>query len=140
MSFTIKVRGAGGLILTHYECPEHGLFEATVQRDESGDPPAEVPCPEEERDQWPDCRGERRVNVCGLTAEWRPTAPAIKPCYGYAAVRGKDEDRPPGMLDTRMLGEGASYKEWRAVQDKARQERRHKKLIEKGLKTRRVQV
>lgn len=58
-----------------------------------------------------------------------------------AAIRGGDmKDRPPGMLSTRSLGEGGSMKDWKAAQNKLREERRHQKMIKLGLHSPRVQV
>jgi hypothetical protein len=57
-----------------------------------------------------------------------------------AAVRGGDTERRPGMLDTRPLAEGMPMTEWRKVQDKYREERRHQQLVAKGLKSKRIQT
>lgn len=48
MSFTIKVRGGRGPMCAEYRCEEHGVFEATVDRDANGDPLATAPCPADE--------------------------------------------------------------------------------------------
>lgn len=142
MTFIVKHRPSPGApMIADYECPEHGGLTLQVRRDEHGDPPAEVPCPLDIEAPWPDCRGERSVEVCGLTAEWRISAPAPKRASAaVTAVRGKDHDIRPSTVSTQLLGDGASYGEWRRSQDAARQERRHHQLIERGLKTRRVQV
>ncbi len=129
MTWTVKARQhvTGSLMAAEYECPHHGRFEVTVERDANGDPPAVVACP---------------ILRCDRMSPWRISAPQLKrlsvPCF--AEVRGGDTERRPGMLDTRPLAEGMSTKDWKAAQAAARQERRHHKLIERGLKTRRVQV
>lgn len=178
MTWTIKPRPhvAGSPILAEYECPVHGRFERTVERDVDGNPPIESECPganmchrccirppayecTERRATWrtvcepcfqTDVRSRylyvppdgRLIVNCGLTSPWRISAPKTKrdsvPCY--AEVRGGDTERRPGMLDTRPLAEGMPRKEWQAKQRAAREERRHHQLIERGLKTKRVQV
>lgn len=125
MSFTIKVRG-GGLLAAEYYCPEHERFDATVERDEKGDPPPTQPCP-----------------ACGAIAEHVVSAPKprILTVPVTAAVRGGDmKERPPGMLDTRPLAEGQKYTEWKKDQDKQRASRRFDELVKKGLATKRIQV
>ena len=142
MTWTIKARPhvAGAPMLADYECPVHGVFEAQVQRDENGNPPTGQPCPVSVG-----CDNEACVEehaLCSFPASWRISAPSIArdsvPCF--AAVRGGDTERRPGMLDTRPLAEGQPVSEWRAKQAEAQRERRHHELIRKGLKTKRVQV
>lgn len=165
MTWTIKQRPRPNApMLAEYECPVHGRFELLVERDTAGDPPSEVVCPFK---SWSVAGGNKEyasyeaaaevaieagygdpatasyeTQWCGDTCPWRISAPSLKrdtvPCY--AAARGGDTDRRPGMLDTRSLAEGGSVKEWKAKQQAARHERRHHELIKKGLKTRRVQV
>jgi len=150
MTWTIKQRPhvAGAPMTADYECPVHGRFEALVERDANGDPPSVVYCsaivngrpdpsccPHDAPCEW-------HAWECLLLSPWRISAPSLKrdsvPCY--AAVRGGDTERRPGMLDTRPLAEGMPVKEWKAKQKAAQQERRHHQLIKRGLKTRRVQV
>ena len=121
MTWTLKTRGdSTAPILSEYDCPSCGIFEAIMTRDDD-----HAPCP-----------------GCAESAPWCFSAPKTKvdsmPCT--AVVRGKDEDRRPGMLDTRPLADGMSMKDWRKVQDGHRRERRHQQLIKRGLKQRRVQV
>lgn len=144
MTWTIKQRPhlAGAPMLADYECPEHGVFEAQVQRDENGDPPAMANCLlTESFVRMNDGTGWHPV-PCGRRSPWRISAPSLKrdsiPCF--AAVRGGDSERRPGMLDTRPLAEGMPVKEWKAKQADATRERRYHQLIAKGLKTKRVQV
>lgn len=142
MTFTIKTRGAGGPMIAEYWCENHGRIEKLVQRDEKGDPPEFVRC-----DAYLDTGGviEARYGIephCDQVCELVISAPQTKkdsvPCY--AAVRGGDmKDRPPGMLDTRPLAEGMPMSEWKQLQKKHSEERRHKQLIERGLKTKRIQ-
>lgn len=136
MAFTVKTRGAGGMMVAEYLCPVHGRFEELVERDGNGDAPPTRVCMETTG------RTERFHHFCGQISQFAISAPRPKVLSVpvYAAQRGGDmKERPPGMLDTRPLAEGMPLAEWKKVQQKHAQERRHKQLIEKGLKTRRVQ-
>lgn len=108
-------------MLSEFECPDCGVFEELIAK----------PVPDEH-----DCP------TCGALSPWVMSAPKPKvlsvPCY--AVQRGGDTERRPGMLDTRPLAEGMPMKEWRALQDKGRQERRHQQLVKKGIKQKRIQV
>lgn len=136
MTYTIRVRGAVNQPkVLEFECPVHGRFEATVP---SGT--AEVPCPislYEDGDCCHDCAG-----FCELPSPWAISAPKPRnlTVLPTAVVKGGDTDRRPGMLDTRPLAEGQSYSEWKKVQGKGREERRHQMLVSKGIKQKRIQV
>lgn len=141
MTWTIKAHPPTfAPMCAEYECPVHGRFEATVSRDENGDPPIGQPCPAPVGCDDEGCTEEHAP--CAFPSSWRISAPQLKrdsiPCF--AAVRGGDTERRPGMLDTRPLAEGMPVKEWKAKQAEATKERRHHQLIAKGLKTKRVQV
>ena len=141
MTFVVKVRGAGGLVVAEYECPFHGRFEATVKRDERGDAPEAQPCPayvapldDYEPSEPPEC---------AEPSPWRISAPAqrVWSVPAYAASTGGDmKERPPGMLDTRPLAEGMPYTEWKRKQDDARRARRHDQLTQMGVLKKRIQV
>lgn len=78
MTWKLKLRSnPGSPIAAEYECPEHGMFTATVGRDDSGDPPAEVACSCEIVEDAP-CPVKHVIRVavfyCGLTSPWRPSA------------------------------------------------------------------
>lgn len=145
MTFTIRIRGAGGLVVADYRCPVHGVFEATVQRDENGDPPSHQSCPE---DAYADKVGEACDEwKCGRASAWTPSAPRplvdSKPCF--AAVRGGDirdnEKRPPNQLDTRKLADGRqTYTQWKAEQRENTRRRRHEQLVKAGIVPRKVTV
>jgi hypothetical protein len=145
MTYTVKTRGAGGLVVAEYLCPEHGRFEAMVQRDENGDPPAEQPCPFiiAERERWDEGRHEDEDTLCEDPSPWTISAPkqkvlTVKPT---AAVRGGDmKERPPWMLDTRPLAEGMKYSEWKKKQADLSRTRRHKQLVDKGVIPKKVIV
>lgn len=97
------------MILSDYLCPfcDHS-FEAMV---ESPAPDYEA-CPS-----------------CTEPASWAPS-----PIHGRVKVgevtRGTVDKAPPGAMDTRLLGEGMSMKEWKAGRDKWRTEERRKILKE----------
>lgn len=143
MTFTIKTRGAGGPMIAEYICESHGRIERTVDREANGDPPERVQCGE-----YLDTGGviEARYGIVPYCDRWcelaiSAVAPKVLSVPVTATVRGGDmKERPPGMLDTRPLADGMPMSEWRKVQKKHQEERRHKELIEKGLKTRKVQV
>jgi hypothetical protein len=139
VTYIVKTRGAGGLLVAEYNCPEHGVFEATVTRDANGDAPDTFPCPAE--DDYDD--GYAPDGPCSYPATWCISAPSMRiwsvPCF--AATRGGDmTDRPPGMLDTRPLSEGMSMTEWKKKQRDAQRTRRHKMLVDKGLIQKKVIV
>lgn len=104
MTYTIRIRSAGGVTVQSYVCPDHGEFDTTVARDAKGNPPPIHPCPD------PDCR---------RPSPWRISAPAGRVSQ-MSFVRGKSDERPAGhvMLDTRPLADGMSRKEWDAKQAK----------------------
>lgn len=142
MTFIVKTRGAGGLFMAEYICPIHGRFERVVERDNGGAPSA-MQCTA--LIGYGIDLGYDESGVAVACGQWSPyaiSAPKTKvdsmPCT--AVVRGGDmKERPPGMLDTRPLAEGMPMSEWRKVQKKHQEERRHHQLIAKGLKTKRIQ-
>jgi hypothetical protein len=144
MAFTIKHRPASGApMMAEYLCPEHGRFEQLVARDEKGDPPATHVCAQSLFvDSATDCCEDHAgtcPEVCPLVIGASKGKADSMPAR--AVTRGGDmKERPPGMLDTRPLAEGMPMSEWKKLQKKQADERRHHKLIERGLKTKRVQV
>jgi hypothetical protein len=98
MTWSLKVRGGNRApMLADYVCPEHGLFEVVVARDELGDPPAEHFCPLELEDG----------NTCGRASEWTISAPTIRHPAFLSCHRGKADEKPnPYVLDTEPLADG----------------------------------
>lgn len=146
MTFRIKTRGAGGLIVAEYECSLHGRFEVTAQRDANGDAPATEPCPvllwcyAHDVLGCSDCLPR---SVCNEPSSWTISAPKTKvlSVVPTAAVRGGDmKERPPWMLDTRPLAEGMKHSEWKAKQRELTRARRHQQLIDKGVISKKVIV
>jgi hypothetical protein len=112
MTWVLKTRGAGGLMLADYECPVHGMFEATVYRDANGDPPATfADCPVIVDQDW--------QLPCVETCEWRP-APVRGRVKLGEMQQGRVCEYPAAehMLDTRPLADGMPYDEWKAKQNK----------------------
>lgn len=107
MTFRIKVRGGAGPVLADFRCPEHGVFEATVPRDQSDD----APCP-----------------TCGTSSPWSPSA-VLGRVQEVSAVQGKWAPKPNKYaMDTTSLGEGQTYKEWRAGRRKLWEEKRNERM------------
>lgn len=122
MTFTIRIRGATNApMVAEYECPEHGRFEEVVPRDDQGNPPDWIECPHDDPDY-----AEHVEYPCRYRAEWRISAPhgSVKQ---FEVVRGGvAKPDSPMYLDTRELGNGMPYSEWRAKRDKVYEERRWK--------------
>lgn len=77
---------------------------------------------------------EVECEFCGGRAVWVPF-PIMGRVKVGEVVRGKSDERPPGMLDTRPLAEGMSRSEWDQMQAKVTRDRnwkRGKKVIDGG--------
>lgn len=117
MTFTIKVRTSPGALMTaDYECPVHGRFEATVARDDRGDPPAEELC------------GAHTGIFCGRVSPWRISCPPVHTQFVISASQGKSDPKPHrDAMDTRLIAEGQKNK-FRSQRKKLREERRHARV------------
>jgi hypothetical protein len=118
MPFVIKTRGARGPMVAEYLCPLHGRFEATVDRDEHGDPPATLKCPavdttlgwevEYSHAQAPALPPEMPCPIDD--AEHVISAARLKfPFFKGAVFRGngRPEEQPsPTYMDTEPLADG----------------------------------
>ena len=67
---------------------------------------------------------EKRADVpretaceCGGVAQRCISAPGLK-FQNFSVDRGKSDERPPGVMDTRPLAEGMPLSEWRAKRRK----------------------
>jgi hypothetical protein len=132
--FRIKVRTSPGAPMTaDYECPVHGRFEATVERDDVGDPPTETACPhrvEPRSFALFGVHGEERARlfVCGKPSPWRISCPPVHTQFVVTASHGKSAAKPhPETMDTRMLAEGRKN-EFRKQRKKLKEERRHRRV------------
>jgi hypothetical protein len=123
VTYTVKTRGARGLMLAEYECPDHGLIERLVRRDENGDPPAVFYCTEK-------LCGDNTCSHDMCTCD-RPSPHVMSAVHGRVKIaevqRGKSDERPPWALNTEALADGMPMKEWRALQDKKDRDWRIKK-------------
>lgn len=126
MTYVVKVRGAGGLVVAEYECPEHGRFTATLHREANGDPPevqcchvaiARCTCVHPDDTCGPDC-----IDECGIAAPWRPSSVRGWVKRGEVARGKSDVQEQPTWMSTRELGEGMPLDEWEAKRDKAWEE------------------
>lgn len=122
MTWILKRRpNPGSRIVAYYECPDCGIFAATVERDGAGDPPDEMPCPADVL-TWAGCTGEPFTEYCGLTSPWRPSAVRGHVKAGEV-VRGKVAEYPGEqyVMSTQALADGMPYDEWRARRRKVEQ-------------------
>jgi hypothetical protein len=116
------------LISAEYRCCSHGVFGVVVERDANGDPPECWPCPElilgaDESDLDDDV-------CCDYPSPWTISAPMGRVRTAEVVRGGVDRPDSPFYLDTRKLGEGQPYEEFRAERDKLYAERRHKESKE----------
>ncbi len=94
------------LICNEYMCPEHGRFDALVERDDSDF----APCPV----MYAIARLSELEIRCGNRSPWCISAPLVKPQYG-AVSQGKVSSAPvPLALDTQALADGMPMAEWKA--------------------------
>jgi hypothetical protein len=110
------------MILADFTCPYHGRFEALAESD-ADEASCQLP------GDWRACASGCDC-LCGAPSPWSPS-----PVHGrvrIAEVMRGGVDRPdsPMFLDTRKLGEGQPYEEFRAERDKLYEERRHKESKE----------
>lgn len=121
MTFTIKHRGAGGLMVAEYLCPVHGRFELLVNRDDEGDPPDAVRCN----------RYDELLNdLCTKEAEYAISAPSVHTQFVISATQGKSAAKPHrDAMDTRMLTEGRK-KEFRQQRKAVREAARKRRVME----------
>lgn len=118
MTWVYKHRQTGGLIVAEYECPVHGRFEVTLERDANGDAPEFAHCISGDRDALEvEC-----VNACRFVFP----APMGRVQRVTAARRGKDPEPPPNVMDWRSLAEGMDHDEWEKKERKKDFEHLHK--------------
>jgi hypothetical protein len=133
VAYIIKVHGAGGRIVADYECPVHGRFEATVEREQNGDPPEEVKC-----QHWLDesetiAAGHEWFGYptlfCGQWSPYRISAPLTRVRKVEAVKGGWTKPGKKTYTDTRSLGEGQSLADWKADRAKVWEERRQEDVM-----------
>jgi hypothetical protein len=136
MTFVVKHRGDSTKpIVATYMCPEHGEFDAEVERDENGEAPDAIECGEEiavGMTTHP-LSGEPVIEYrqCMRRATWTPSPIACR-VRRVEVTRGKwEKPERKTYLDTRKLGEGQSAEEFQAERRKMWAEKRWKES--KGL-------
>jgi len=146
------------LIVAEYECPVHGRFELTVERDANGDAPAKGRCPrrvvhggasvEYRPGAFPSESVLKRLNErcevvtgCsdGYESPWVISAPMgrVSP---FSMVTGRSDPRPSDrhVMDTSKLADGMPISEFKAERAKVHRDeslRRVRKAIGRGPKT-----
>ncbi len=102
------------MILADFTCPRHGRFEMLVAAaDEWASCPERMDCCDEHMD-W-----------CGEPSPWSPSPVRGRVRIAEVQRGGVDKPDSPMYLNTRELGEGMPYDEWKAKREKVYQERRH---------------
>lgn len=144
MSFIRKYSGDRTKpIVAVYTCPEHGKFDATVERDENGEAPDVIACPVD--DPYADCIGcggqpsapgaadcdlcnGTSRSVCSRDATWTPS-PVAGRVRLVEVVRGKwEKPEHRTYLDTRELGEGQDPEEFWDKREAIWDDERHKMI------------
>lgn len=119
MTWRLRERphNVGAEMTAEYECPAHGRFEVTVERDTNGDPPMAIACPHEIECEIEGC--QKTHALCPLRAEYRISAVVGRVARG-SVVQGKSEARPSDhyVMNTEKLADGMPYDEWKAERAK----------------------
>jgi hypothetical protein len=111
------------VILADFTCPEHGRFEALAPSDAES-----MPCPESVSAYEGEAIGDSGGDgvPCREVCPWSPSPVHGRVRTAEVVRGGVDKPDSPFYLDTRKLGEGQPYEEFRAERDKLYAERRHK--------------
>ena len=115
-------------IVAVYTCPEHGEFDAVVQRDENGEAPDAVLCSYFECycDPTETCAG---CKPCSAFATWTPSPIGCR-VRRIEAVKGRwEKPERKTYLDTRELGEGMDMDEWQAKRKAVWEEKRQQDVM-----------
>lgn len=143
MTYVTKFRSSSGTITAVYTCPDHGEFDATIDREANGDAPDFAPCPVDEECYGcggqpnapgaPDCKvcnGAAHA-PCNLESTWTPSAAIGCRVRRVEVVRGGwEKPERKTYLDTRKLGEGQDVGEFQAERKKVWAEQRRKRVKE----------
>jgi hypothetical protein len=144
MTYVTKFRSATGTITAVYTCPDHGEFDATMQRETNGDAPDVAPCPfadlEGAAERPPgtfgaDDPGAPEIPIeevaCERMGTWTPSAAIGCRVRRVEVVRGGwEKPERKTYLDTRKLGEGQDVGEFQAERKKVWAEQRRKRVKE----------
>lgn len=130
MTFERKFTRTSGRIVAVYTCPEHGEFDADVERDANGEAPDVITCGAE-RGVWADAfapSGE--MHYCECPATWTPSPVGCR-VRRVEVTRGKyEKPERPTYLDTRKLGEGQDPEEFAAERQKIWRRKREAEVME----------
>lgn len=146
MTFVRKFSGDRSKpIVAVYTCPDHGEFDAMVERDANGEAPDTIPCPnpstcngdcmtsyrdglwcgDPAHENAPDDAGDL---LCVHTATWTPS-PVVGRVRRVEVVRGKwEKPEQKTYLDTRELGEGQDPDDFWAKREKVWDDERHRMI------------
>ena len=117
------------MILSDFTCPVHGRFEQLADADDD-----EAKCMTWLTEEETIAAGHKWFGYptlyCGTWSPWTPTPIRCRVRTAEVERGGVDRPASPMYLDTRELGEGMPYDEWRAKRDKMYEDRRHKESKE----------
>lgn len=133
MTFVVRHRGdTSRPIVAVYTCPEHGEFDAIVQRDQNGEAPDTIACPVvvDELILGVLPREPEDFLLCEEPATWTPSPVACR-VRRVEVSRGKwEKPERKTYLDTRKLGEGQDVEDFQAERKKIWTERRRQEVKE----------
>lgn len=118
-------------IVAVYTCPEHGEFDAEVQRDANGEAPDEIECPCEVVSQGGSAllHGGIAHDQCCRSATWTPSPISCR-VRRIEAVKGKwEKPERKTYLDTRELAEGMDPEDFQAKRRAIWEEKRQQDVM-----------
>lgn len=114
--------------VAEYICPEHGRFEALVERDSRGEAPSFMECPEPADD------GDADYGTCAIMAPWTISAPLGRVKLGEVTQGKVTKSEVPTWTDTEPLGDGMPLQEWKKRRAKVWKDHRYKQNVKDGRK------
>lgn len=141
MTWQIKIRGvADRPIAAEYQCPTHGRFGLTVDRDANGDAPEQQRCPhrladllmvgDEEFSVHAYLQMPEHTTHCGRPSPYVISAPRVAVRRVEVERGGWQKPERKTWLDTRNLGEGQDVDDFRADRERIRDDERRRSLKE----------
>ncbi|NUO54312.1 MAG: hypothetical protein HOV80_36165 [Polyangiaceae bacterium] len=109
-------------IVATYTCAEHGEMDIVIRRAANGEAPDELACPVEDPGlvelaktmTFANDQERTEFVTCAMPAAWTPSPDVGYRVKRFEVVRGGwEKPARPTYLDTRELGEGQSYDEFR---------------------------
>jgi hypothetical protein len=120
--------------VAEYICPEHGKFNALVQRTGSCDPPDEHPCPALIAVVNMLDDGEAVDMVCDEPSPWTISGPLGRVKRGEVTQGKVSKAELPTWTDTEALGAGMSLREWKKNRAKVWKDHRYKTNVKDSRK------